>query len=491
MPSLSNPAREATRLSLWRVATRLPLLLYRLARWKALRGNWLPGHLWRHRPFDLRSLPAGLPVDVRVLVSDHFEPARRFGDKAAVASVQSWCAEYERLAGDFRDCDGRPPQHTWFYRFDYPNEGCLRALSECAFRGFGEVEFHLHHSHDSHASFARTLAERLEWAQGFGAMLGCSEHPQTRFGYVAGNSALDNGAGDDALSGCDTELAALREAGCYADFTFPNLGSRAQPRLTNTIYYACEDGRARSYDRGEPVRVGGTPSGDLMMVPGPVVFNWADGCVDDGAVENSSPANPRRLAPWLSANVHVVGRPEWVFVKLHTHAMQNRASFLGPAMRATLEAMQARWARPPFRLHYVTAREAYNIIKAAEAGLRGNPNDYRDFEVAPPANRLLSCTAPWRLLCHTPGRAHVRIQAHDCVRLTFAGRALRSLAGSIREVDITFSGGEPVAVRLEAEGAVRVEPAHYQHLFCSTSLVMSTPPFSSTATSSAAELRRR
>ena len=35
-------------------------------------------------------------------------------------------------------------------------------------------------------------------------------------------------------------------------------------------------------------------------------------------------------------------------------------------------------------LHYVTAREVYNIIKAAEAGMTGNPHDYRDYELPPP-----------------------------------------------------------------------------------------------------------
>ena len=29
-------------------------------------------------------------------------------------------------------------------------------------------------------------------------------------------------------------------------------------------------------------------------------------------------------------------------------------------------------------LHYVTSRELYNIIKAAEAGEQGNPGEYRD-----------------------------------------------------------------------------------------------------------------
>ena len=37
-----------------------------------------------------------------------------------------------------------------------------------------------------------------------------------------------------------------------------------------------------------------------------------------------------------------------------------------------------------YKLHYVTAREMYNIIKAAERGLTGDPSQYRDLIIAPP-----------------------------------------------------------------------------------------------------------
>jgi hypothetical protein len=39
-------------------------------------------------------------------------------------------------------------------------------------------------------------------------------------------------------------------------------------------------------------------------------------------------------------------------------------------------------------LHYVTAREMYNIIKAAEAGKDGNPNAWRDFELPVPSKGM-------------------------------------------------------------------------------------------------------
>ena len=314
--------------TLLRALLGMPFLAYRSLRWRALRGGWLRDHAHWHRPFDRRALPAGAAIDVMVLVADHYEPARRDGDDAAVESVRSWCAAYEAIASRHADSDGRPPQHTWFYRYDYPHAGCVQALSESTFRGFGEVEFHLHHGHDTHETMVARLQKGVEWFNRFGAMLTAEERPRQAFGYVAGNSALDNGAGQDGLSGCDTEIRALRDAGCYADFTFASLGSPAQPRVTNSIYYATEDGRPKSYNTGVAVQVDRPASGDLMIFQGPTAFDWRHGRIDDGSVENSSPPHPRRLGAWLKANVHVAGRPEWVFIKLHTHAMQNRASFL-------------------------------------------------------------------------------------------------------------------------------------------------------------------
>jgi hypothetical protein len=442
-----------------RALSRLPLLAYRTLRWRALRGGWLWNYFGR-QPFDRRSLPDDRPIDVMVLFSDHFEPARRFGDAAAVASVRSWCADYEELAGLHRDADGRPPQHTWFYRYDYPNPGCVRELSASVFRGFGEVEFHLHHGHDNAASFAATLRDGLAWFNRFGAMIGAEADPRRYFGYVAGNCALDNGAGDDGLSGCDTEVALLREAGCYGDFTFPSLGSPAQPKKVNTIHYATEDGQAKSYDRGPDVAVGRPPSGDLMIFQGPVGLDLRHGRWDDGALEDTSPPDPRRLASWLKGHVHVAGRPEWVFVKLHTHGMQNRTSFLGAGARAMFAAMERWWNRPPFRLHYVTAREAYNLVKAAEAGHSGDPNDFRDFVIPPPANRLIHCSGAWLLRSYRPQRVCLDVLEPGPVRLDFGVGSLRSLTGRLREVEACYRRGELESLRVRSVGPVAVDPPH-------------------------------
>src|SRR5581483_7914261 len=165
-------------------------------------------------------------------------------------------------------------QHSWFYPAENPNFGAVQVLSDYTFRGFGEVEFHLHHGYDTHESFAAKLRFGLEWFNQSGAMLTAEEQPKQRFGYIAGNWALDNGAGDDATSGCPTELLALRNAGCYADFTFPALASPAQPRKTNSIYYATDTPAPKSYDSGVDVTVGKPASGDLMIVEGPLLLDW-------------------------------------------------------------------------------------------------------------------------------------------------------------------------------------------------------------------------
>jgi hypothetical protein len=42
-------------------------------------------------------------------------------------------------------------------------------------------------------------------------------------------------------------------------------------------------------------------------------------------------------------------------------------------------------SRGPWRVHYVTAREMYNVARAAMDGRTGSPAAYLDYEVAPAA----------------------------------------------------------------------------------------------------------
>ena len=197
----------------------------------------------------------------------------------------------------------------------------------------------------------------------------------------------------------NNELTVLREAGCYADFTFPAWG-RMQPAKSNSIYYATDDPTcAKSYDTGVDVEVGKPTSGDLMIFQGsgrlsgipraigrlPIVGALARSVFRTCAINALLPPTPRRVDQWVEANVHVAGRPEWVFVKAHTHGarLENGEVYFGEPAKAMYGHLNARYNDgAEWRLHYATAREAYNMVKAAEAGKTGDPEEFRDFGIA-------------------------------------------------------------------------------------------------------------
>ena len=75
------------------------------------------------------------------------------------------------------------------------------------------------------------------------------------------------------------------------------------------------------------------------------------------------------------------GRPDWLFIKLHTHGMDpvDNDSVLRAPMRKCLADLIDGAAERKEILHFVSAREMANIILAACDGREGNPGDYRDY----------------------------------------------------------------------------------------------------------------
>lgn len=60
-------------------------------------------------------------------------------------------------------------------------------------------------------------------------------------------------------------------------------------------------------------------------------------------------------------------------------------TLLGEPMRQAFEYMEQRYNDGhEWKLHYVSARETYNIVKAAEQGLVGDPGSYRDHVIPRP-----------------------------------------------------------------------------------------------------------
>jgi hypothetical protein len=103
-----------------------------------------------------------------------------------------------------------------------------------------------------------------------------------------------------------------------------------------------------------------------------------------------------RLDLWMRARVCVPTRPEWVFVKLHTHGApeNNQRVLLGEAMTTFHRDLQRRRdANPNFHYHYVTAREMYNLVRAVEAGYRGEVAGALDYELMPVASSRAATAA--------------------------------------------------------------------------------------------------
>jgi hypothetical protein len=357
-------------------------------------GNWLGSYFRQRKP----ALDNG-PIHVMFMFVDHYEPGwRRPSYETEVARVAQWSKRYPEMAGKHRDADGVHPQHTFFYPEEEYRKEHLDALEKMCRDGFGEIEVHLHHDNDTDAGLREKLTRFVKILhEDHGALpidpaTGCPT-----FGFIHGNWALDNSRADGRWCGVNNELIILREMGCYADFTLPSAPSETQTSTINSIYYATDHPHeCRSHETGTPVRAGGKASGDLMIMQGPLALNFKNRKwgllprLENADVRLSSQPTPDRVDLWVEQHIHVQGRPDWVFVKVHTHGTQepDMETLLGDPIDKMHSYLEAKYNDgKKYKLHYVTSREAYNMIKAAEAGKSGNPNDYRDFVLPRPRNR--------------------------------------------------------------------------------------------------------
>jgi hypothetical protein len=354
-------------------------------------GRWLPSYV---RDLPRRRPPRdGEDVHVLLCIADHFEPKEdRPPPERSWSRVRRWVESYPRRLGAFRDSDGRPPRHTFFYPAEEYEPAYLDALADLCRKGFGEVEVHLHHDNDTADNLRATLRDFTDLlSQRHGLLSRRRRTGALAYGFVHGNWALDNSRPDGRYCGVNNELDVLRETGCYADFTLPSAPSAAQTRTINRIYYAIDDPlRPRSHDTGVEVGAAAPPANGLLLIQGPLLLDWGRRKLgllpklENACLQASQPPSIRRLDLWLRARVQVPSRPDWFFVKLHAHGANERhhEALLGEAM-VQFHADLARRARnnPRFRYHYVTARETYNLVKAAEAGWRGSVADALDFEL--------------------------------------------------------------------------------------------------------------
>ncbi|MDB4962406.1 MAG: hypothetical protein JWP01_2405 [Myxococcales bacterium] len=319
---------------------------------------------------------------------DHYEPLwHGANEEVGKARVDAWADRYPAL-GEFRDSDGRPPRHGFFFPGEEYRPHFLDQLAKLARAGFGEVEFHLHHDGDTADSLAPRIVEHLKTFAEHGHI---SRGPASSFqwAFIHGNWSLANGRPDGKWCGVDDELPMLHELGCYVDLTFPSAPDPCQPDKVNQIYWPTGDlTKRRCYENGERARVGAYHDDRLLMITGPLAFARKGNGIrlENGALTGDDPPSAERVATWIKQGIHIEGRPEWVFVKVHTHgAIEKTAdSLLGNDGRAMHRALREQVIDAGDSLHYVTAREMFNVARAAMDGKTGDPSGYFDYVVTPP-----------------------------------------------------------------------------------------------------------
>jgi len=356
--------------------------------------RWLPAYFWQQAS---RRAENGGPPHLIIALADHFEPSILPNAPGKYASrdaqekrLEQWSREYPLVVDRWRDQDGRPFIHTYFYPAEQYDRSIIEQLAEHCRAGWGEVEIHLHHgvhAPDTAENTRRTLMEFRDKLANHGCLSRLDGEGGARYAFVHGNFALANSGA--CCCGVDDEMQILAETGCYADFTLPSAPNPSQVAKINSLYECALplDQRA-PHRRGRDLRRGRPPHVFPLMMQGPIAvdFSRRNGrglpALENAALTSTNPPTMHRLELWRRAAITVLGRPDWVFIKLHCHGMDpwQQDVMVGAPMRRFLEEVVAgQQGGKAYYLHFVSAREMVNIALAACDGREGNPGEYRDY----------------------------------------------------------------------------------------------------------------
>lgn len=356
---------------------------------------WLPAYAWQR---CVRRLPDSVPVHLVIGVADHFEPMNRPEGSSEVINsreqerrLNRWCREYPAAVSSWRDDDGQPLRHTYFYPAEEYNPSLLDRLAEHCHSGWGEIEIHLHHGVNSPDTKENTIKALVEFRDTL-ASRGCLSQENgagaPRYAFVHGNWALAN-SDHGRYCGVDEEMQILADTGCYADFTLP-APTQAQIPKINALYECGLPLHQRAPHRwGSDLQSGRAPTTFPLIVQGPLMINfgrrkqgWPYPAIENGELSEVNLPSMRRLQLWRQAAIRVQGRPDWFFIKLYCHGLVSRdepAMFGASIQNFLRELIEGPGNRTEYRVHFVTMRQMANIILAACDGCEGNPGEYRDY----------------------------------------------------------------------------------------------------------------
>lgn len=350
---------------------------------------WLPGYLYRKiKNYTGKSVEG--EVHVIFCLCDHFEPLwNNASFETGLRRIERYIDIYPKIAEIYKDSKGNRPKITLFYPAEEYQPEYLNLLADFCAKGYGEVEIHIHHDNDKSESLQKKLLGFKDGLVSRHSLL--SKDKQTgevKYGFIHGNWALDNSRKDGRFCGVNDELQILQDTGCYADFTLPSAPSDTQTRKVNSIYYAVSNPyKPKSHNWGRDAMVGVERQRGLLVIQGPLCLNWKSRKfgifprIENSEVAYNYPPSEHRVNLWLNCRISINGRPNCIFIKTHTHGLQDRNS--DALMNGLLEDLFASVKKvveaKKYILHYFTAREIYNALMAFEDGLVGDPGDFRDY----------------------------------------------------------------------------------------------------------------
>lgn len=357
--------------------------------------RWIPNSVWR----ALRRPAVPGFTHLLLALADHFEPAivpedgrARVPYEVQEHRVEGWCREYPLLVDRFRDHEGRPFCHTYFYPAEQYDKQLVQRLASHCHEGWGEIEIHLHHGTHQPDTAENTHRQLVEFRDALAFQHGClsfsDQDGSPRYAFVHGNFALAN-SNRGRGCGVDSEMQVLANTGCYADLTLPAAPFHpAQTSKINSLYECTAPLSRRAPQRwGRDLHVGRPPEVFPLIIQGPLMLDFSPNRrsrwvgIENGALTRRNPASLSRLQLWKRARIVVNGRPDWLFIKLHCHSMDptQREAVAGAPMQQFLRTLVEGAGERREILHFVSAREMVNIILAACDGRDGNPGEYRNY----------------------------------------------------------------------------------------------------------------
>ncbi len=332
-------------------------------------------------------------------VANHFEPSWSATGLLDLDTQRRRLDEYYKLArvtGEaVRDADGTKFRHTNFYPAEQYDFQLLNTMAQMQAEGLGEVEIHLHHGvekPDTAENLRKSLVEfRDVLAEEHRCLSRFEGDRQPKYAFVHGNLALANSCGG-RFCGVDSEMQILQETGCYVDMTLPSAPDESQVAVLNQIYQCGFPLTEKIPHRsGRRVRVFGNQLQLPLIFTGPLIFNWTRRVkglpvprIDDGALVGNQPMDLARFNRWVSANVTVEGRSDWIFVKLYCHGFfdHDQSAAIGEDVRRFFHQIIENGEKTgKYKVHFASAREAFNMVLAAIDGKEGNPNEFRDYRL--------------------------------------------------------------------------------------------------------------